>query len=79
MLRGGWREGIRIIRALAHGHVSDDHRPHPCSCSERLTVGCGTLADYGPPGLAALQAGFGGDVRAAARAFLARAIPGQSR
>ncbi|MFB7674040.1 hypothetical protein ACFC26_21775 [Kitasatospora purpeofusca] len=79
MLRSdGWSDGIEIIRALAHGHVFDQHTEEPCACPHRLVVTCQPLTAYGPSALRALQAGFGGDVHAAARAFLARSLPRRS-
>jgi hypothetical protein len=67
--------GVESIRALAHGHVVDLAIPDPADdlrwpCPWRI------YSDALPPGctIASLRVEFGGDVRAAAAAFLARAI-----
>ncbi|MEV7123913.1 hypothetical protein [Kitasatospora griseola] len=67
----GWEAGIDIIHAFAHGRVYEEHNvpsggDYPITLSQDLTE------RFGPQALRLLQAGFGGDVVAAARAFLAR-------
>ncbi|MFJ9167280.1 hypothetical protein ACIRPK_23935 [Kitasatospora sp. NPDC101801] len=67
----GWDSGIDIIHAFAHGRVFEDHDT-PRTGDYIITVACDLIDRFGPQALARLQAGFGGDVVAAARAFLDR-------
>ncbi|WP_331727414.1 hypothetical protein OG871_40370 (plasmid) [Kitasatospora sp. NBC_00374] len=67
----GWESGIDIIHAFAHGRVFEEHDT-PRTGDYIITVSCDLAERFGPQALARLQVGFGGDVVAAAHAFLAR-------
>ncbi|MFE3505092.1 hypothetical protein ACFXPX_36775 [Kitasatospora sp. NPDC059146] len=75
MLREGWSAGINIIHALASGDVYDARQSPSPDASYQLVIGPYLLDTYGPAALQLLQTGFDGDVKAAAAAFLARALP----